>query len=752
MYRNSTGGVSITVDDEDITETNKTEVKVYKDIEVKKDGLNPVYTFQGDNNTGIASAADDRVSIICNGAESLRIGAFGNFTYQTLYFPLSTHLSPSIRFDGSSTSGIYCQSADSNVGICRNSQKLLECGDTYIDCRKNVIIPTNGTAANPNIQFNSATKSGLRQDGSGVMHLVQNSSDSITLNNSNTKVNNLLVIVKQSSPGIAFDGDLGLGIGSNSANLMQFYSNSIIRMTISDTLNDNLQRARFVFGDPSVPGIVFGSSGNNGISCVISPQPRMGFVRGGNELMICGQSLNENNQPVGILDGTVSNPGLCFSSAPSTGIYHQAGANLSFTHLGTRAMSLNSNQMLMATTGVSTGRIYSFFPDNSSGMGLTATSRLVLTTGATERLIVRDTDIRCAPNDFYVNNALLSSSSLNSLTIGPSNNDNLSRFNTNSVLFKTGFGSISGDQLDILRAVSGGGTQDVQYAFHNHSTNNNFINFQLDSVISTMNFMLRNTINQNIRGACIYAQPTSYISGSESCNLVFQTKPSTGPTRDVLMLDNVQQATFNCDFGSSRPIIINATSGSFSNTVMDMVVTRAASSSYWFLICRSSGYGDSEFIVRGDGNVYADGSYTSPAVDYAELFMNFTNGVIPRGTTVVLQDGKVRPATILDLNTKIIGVVRGKNGYNLGGLYDRWHKKYLVDEFGDYILDGKTNERILNPEYNPNSTYVKRNDRLNEWSVIGLVGQIPVKKTAVKNPNWIFMREISDSVDMYLVR
>jgi len=405
----------------------------------------------------------------------------------------------------------------------------------------------------------------------------------------------------------------------------------------------------------------------------------------------------------------------------------------------------------MKSDGGRTNRIYSFLGDDTSGMGLTASNQVSISTNSTERLRIANTSVRCNPEYFYVNNAQFWSPNNDALFIGTNNNQLLCQMSSTTLVYKLGTASVSGDQPDVVKLTSGGTTEYMQFAFYSTDYKQNYLAFDYETNGAVIDFCLKNSSNENIRGACIYSQG-SYTAGSESCNLVFQTKPSTGPTRDVLTLDSVQQATFNCDAGSSRPIIINATSGSFSNTVMDMVVTRAASSSFWFLICRSSGYGDSEFIVRGDGNVYADGSYTSPAVDYAELFENLTNGIIPRGSTVVLEDGYVRVADEADDPDDIIGVVRGKNGYNLGGSHVKWPKKYLRDDFGDYVLDEKNN-KILSDDYDDaKGDYIPRQDRRDQWSVIGLVGQIPLLKSAIKNPRWIFMREISDSVDMYLVR
>lgn len=60
-------------------------------------------------------------------------------------------------------------------------------------------------------------------------------------------------------------------------------------------------------------------------------------------------------------------------------------------------------------------------------------------------------------------------------------------------------------------------------------------------------------------------------------------------------------------------------------------------------------------------------------------------------------------------------------------------------------------DRAYNPQYDPNREYVSREYR-DEWWLIGLLGQIQVKKGEPVNPRWIKMGDISNSVERWLVR
>ena len=56
----------------------------------------------------------------------------------------------------------------------------------------------------------------------------------------------------------------------------------------------------------------------------------------------------------------------------------------------------------------------------------------------------------------------------------------------------------------------------------------------------------------------------------------------------------------------------------------------------------------------------------------------------------------------------------------------------------------------LNPDYDPSQEYVKRADR-DEWCLVGLLGQIPITK-GQPTGNWIKMKDVSDTVEMYFVK
>ena len=58
---------------------------------------------------------------------------------------------------------------------------------------------------------------------------------------------------------------------------------------------------------------------------------------------------------------------------------------------------------------------------------------------------------------------------------------------------------------------------------------------------------------------------------------------------------------------------------------------------------------------------------------------------------------------------------------------------------------------VINPEYDPTKIYIPREERL-EWQKVGLLGQIPITKGQPTAPSWVKIKDISDNVELWLVK
>ena len=243
------------------------------------------------------------------------------------------------------------------------------------------------------------------------------------------------------------------------------------------------------------------------------------------------------------------------------------------------------------------------------------------------------------------------------------------------------------------------------------------------------------------------------------------------------------------------------TNASFTQTVQEFNADRSQNSAYNFLACKSSQSGtpDTEFILRGDGNAYADGTWNNSGADFAE-YMESSGEVIPTGKSVVIDNGFIREATASDNPAHIIGVVRpkedGKASMIIGNTaWNNWTNKYLTDDFGVYEREdaqvaswneidengepGKGHSyylspawlrnipadvvvpphavletqsvRKLNPAWSKEATYTPREKR-SEWHIVGKVGMIEILNSTPKGDRWIKIKDISSNVALWEVR
>ena len=215
-------------------------------------------------------------------------------------------------------------------------------------------------------------------------------------------------------------------------------------------------------------------------------------------------------------------------------------------------------------------------------------------------------------------------------------------------------------------------------------------------------------------------------------------------------------AKLDVDSSSTSQIagMFTASSASFGGDgITRIVCTRANTTAYEFMRVISGGTADVEYILRGDGNAFADQSWNASGADYAEYFEwkdGNSSDEDRRGYPVILDGNKIVQATDSDDASKIIGIISGNPAMVGDGAYTKWNDKYQKDDFGTYLRD-ENGYRILNTNYDETKDYVPRENR-KEWDTVGLMGKLRLRKGEPTGTNWIKMRDISDTVEEWLVR
>ena len=83
--------------------------------------------------------------------------------------------------------------------------------------------------------------------------------------------------------------------------------------------------------------------------------------------------------------------------------------------------------------------------------------------------------------------------------------------------------------------------------------------------------------------------------------------------------------------------------------------------------------------------------------------------------------------------------------YNQKGDFLRWLEKPITKKVTRIQRKPK-----INPEFDPNQLYISRKARP-EWHVVGLLGQIKIKKGQITHPNWTLIKE-GDQFNLWLVK
>jgi hypothetical protein len=212
---------------------------------------------------------------------------------------------------------------------------------------------------------------------------------------------------------------------------------------------------------------------------------------------------------------------------------------------------------------------------------------------------------------------------------------------------------------------------------------------------------------------------------------------------------------------SDNHMRVNNTNSSFaSGTIYISTVAAGTGTSFDYIGLYKDT--DKDFGLGGDGTGRCDGSWTGGGADYAEYFEwsdGNTTAEDRRGISVVLDGDKIREAIA---GEDPIGVISGNPSVVGDAAWNKWSGKHLRDEYGSYIMeefeavddDGNTSIQkrwILNPDFDPDQKYVSREQRP-EWGCVGLLGKLRIRKGQVTGARWIKMRDISDSVEEWLVR
>lgn len=212
--------------------------------------------------------------------------------------------------------------------------------------------------------------------------------------------------------------------------------------------------------------------------------------------------------------------------------------------------------------------------------------------------------------------------------------------------------------------------------------------------------------------------------------------------------------------GTGVALKVGAQNTSYTSELCQIVATRAATAAYKFIVTRSSGGGDVEHNLRGNGDGLCDGAWTGGGADFAE-FMEWADenpsNEDRTGMTVAVavQDtsGHITPKIkIAEAGDVVIGAVSAAPTLVGNSDWNRWQGKWLKTKYGAYDLDAE-GDRQLNPAWD-GSTYEEHipRDERKEWAKIGIVGFVIIDDGQVTGDNWINFGSLGQGVSRWLLK
>jgi hypothetical protein len=302
------------------------------------------------------------------------------------------------------------------------------------------------------------------------------------------------------------------------------------------------------------------------------------------------------------------------------------------------------------------------------------------------------------------------------------------------------------------------------------------VNASMESTASRKYSQINASSKSKIEGVDIYSNPIKYAQINASYDSTASGNRSQVNASDLSTASGLVCSQVNASYNSTASgsnSQVNASKGSIANKECSQVcASSGVESPDSYMVCGGYGGGvtpsttnitwaiDSEL-----GNISC--KYINMNVptfkDYGEYFENLRKGEIDVGLLVALEGDKVRSAK---KDEEFIGVVSGTAAIRLGDSSFCWQGRYLKDEWGRNVYKeikdpdwepktvpdekwkpkkGETEEdrpmipieteedrptiRVQkeNPDYDPKREQIPRSERPEEWTLVGLLGQVYVR-------------------------
>jgi len=323
-----------------------------------------------------------------------------------------TNLAPAFSFIGDLDNGMYLKGTD-NLAFAAGGVNSLDITNSSINFNQAILAPA-GSESLPSHSFVADSDTGFYNKSAGIVSFSSDGDESLVLD-----PNGLCF------PGgkyIEFidDGNWTMGLNLDTYTSEVLSGANCIHMRIANTVNEGVQigniasqplfevsgsQSGFVTshipmhvpnGSLANPGYAFKDETNTGI--YLKSANQIGFVINGVDVFDVNASGASTTADAHLFaDGTISNPAIAFTSAPSIGFYKGFGNNLSLAMLSGNVIEFTPGQVfnyvkLTGINGTEASPGFSFNISSNAGMYQADVNNLGFSVQAVNRLNLSTTD------------------------------------------------------------------------------------------------------------------------------------------------------------------------------------------------------------------------------------------------------------------------------------------------------------------------------------------------------------------------
>ena len=353
----------------------------------------PSLSFAGGSTDGIFSNGPGTVGISTSGSVRVSVSDAAVTFAPAVFAPAGSAASPAWSFSGDSNSGIYLSASDT-VAVSAGGSQVATFSAPGITST-GVLWGAAGSAGSPTHAFTTAADTGIFLPSAGTLGISAGGSLSATISATDfvLSVGAFAPAGSASSPVWSYSADTDTGLYSIAPNIMGVSTGGTLRLTVSTAAITSTLPCYAPAGSAATPSWSISTDADTGLYSAGADQLGIS-VGGGNRITATTSSWTTSLVYLGT-SGTVSNPGISFSTDNNTGIYRSAADTLGIVTGGVAQITWTTTTCVSAlsifgTAGSASVPAYSFSGDADSGIYSIGANNVGISLGGTKRVDLND--------------------------------------------------------------------------------------------------------------------------------------------------------------------------------------------------------------------------------------------------------------------------------------------------------------------------------------------------------------------------